>query len=419
MSRSRNLVTALAAMLLAVPALHAVDLQSVAGADTKLRVYGFVHIVGTYFVDQNQNPGGSRLASSFFYYPVNDQHANPDKNFLINYAPTRLGFASTTATSSLGDIATKIEMDFNGTNYPHTRLAQIDIGNWTIGQAWSTWVDGDAGPDTVDWAGPIGTPCYDTPRFPLIRYTAKFDKNSSLQISAEENTGYSDGTSTAGNVPDGKIPTFVAAYTYSADWGHIGLRALAQNYGAFVPATPAAAAKVGPPPVAAVPYAASQRYSKIEGAFMLSGDVKFGKDDLVYNIYTGTALGQYGTGLQAAVLTNTGQNIYGYKSIGWMVGYTHNWTDAVRSNLIASGTTFSDDSNIATTNSTTGTDMKSGYCGNINTFVKLAKNCELGMEYVYESAKAFGSANVWLDKDGKPTNTNNGSKLEVTLHVGF
>jgi hypothetical protein len=418
MSRSRNLVTAVAALLLAVPSLQAVDLQSVAGSDTKLRVYGFVHIVGSYFIDQNQN-NGSRLASSSLgmegggYNNTNDQHTAPDKNFLINYAPTRLGFASTTATSSLGDISTKIEMDFNGTNYPHTRLAQIDIGNWTIGQAWSTWVDGDAGADTVDWAGPVGSPCWDTPRFPLVRYTAKIDKSNTLAVSLEQNDGHGDGTNVVANAPatatgkaDGKIPTFVAAYTFSADWGHVGLRALGQNYGSFIPATATTA---------------SQRYSKIAGAFMLSGDVKFGKDDLVYNVYTGDALGNYGVGFQATVQNDTTQTVYTYKNVGWMAGYTHNWTDAVRSNLVLSGVSFSDNSDIAATNSTTGSAMKSAITGNINTIVKLAKNCELGMEYIYEGAKAFGTSagSGWVDKNDKPVNKNNSSKIEVTLHVGF
>jgi len=409
MSRSRNLVTALAALLLAAPSLHAVDLQSVAGSDTKLRVYGFVHIIGTYFVDEFQkdtsgsHPGS--VASSFFYNDFTDQSGYPDKQFQIQYAPTRLGFASTTSTSSLGDISTKIEMDFNGTNYPHTRLAQIDIGGWTIGQAWSTWSDGDASPDTVDWAGPIGTPCYDTPRFPLIRYTAKLDKNNTIAISAEENDGFGDGSPSSG-MASKKMPTFVGMYTYAADWGHVGIRAMAQNYSVWIPAQ---SATVG-----------SQTYSKMGSAVQLSGDVKFGKDDLVYSVYTGSGVGQYGTGIQEASYNASTQTIDLYKNTGWMVGYTHTWTDAVRSNLVLSGVSYSSDTDIPTTQNTpNGTDMKTGLSGNVNTFVKLAKNCELGMEYIYEGAKPFSGSNVWYDKNGLPTNSNHASKLEVTLHVGF
>jgi hypothetical protein len=409
MSRSRNLTTALAALLLVAPSLQAVDLQSVAGADTKLRVYGFVHIVGNYFIDTyeniNNSAHGAPYADSYFYGSPNNQSTKPDKQFQIEYAPTRLGFASTTATSSLGDISTKIEMDFNGTNYPHTRLALIDIGNWEIGQAWSTWVDGDAGADTVDWAGPIGTPGYDTPRFPLIRYTAKIDKNNTIAIAAEQNNGWGDGAAPTGTQADAKLPTLIGAYTYAGDWGHVGLRAMAQQYALWTPGTATAA---------------TQRFNKMGSGVMLSGDVKFGKDDLVYNVYTGSGLGQYATGFQEATAVVATQTITLYKNTGWMAGYTHNWTDAVRSNLILSGVSYSSDSAIASTqNTAAGTDLKTGISGNINTFIKLAKNTELGMEYVYESAKPFSGGDVWLDKDGKATNKTNASKLEVTLHVGF
>ena len=59
MSRSRFALSALAAMLLAVPSLQAVELQSVAGTDTKLKVYGFVRVDATYFADSLQNFAGT------------------------------------------------------------------------------------------------------------------------------------------------------------------------------------------------------------------------------------------------------------------------------------------------------------------------------------------------------------------------
>jgi hypothetical protein len=419
MSHSRNLVTALAAMLLAVPALHAVDVTSV--GDTKLGVYGFVHAVGTYFVDATQ---GSAYQGSLFYNAPDanggaagqtmlDTHNLPTGNFQMSVKPSRFGITSTTPSNSLGDISTKIEMDFNNpSGGPGLRLANIKFGGWTIGKAWSLWVDGDAGADTVDWAGPIGTPCFDTPRFVSIQYAAKLDKNNTLAFSLEQNGGFNDGTSHVTNVPvapetgigNGTIPTIVAAYTYSDSWGHIALRGLGQNYGVYIPATGTTG---------------KSSYNKMEAGFMVSGDVKFGKDDLVFDFMSGNALGQYGTGWQAATLNDATQTVTAYKNIGWMAGYTHNWTDAVRSNIILSGVSFSSDSAIPTTADTAaGTDVKTGYSGNLNTFIKLAKNCELGMEYVYEQAKGFGP-NTARDQNNNPTSKNGASKVEVSLHVGF
>ena len=447
MSRSRNLLSALAAMLLVAPTLHAVDVTT--SGDTKLRVYGFVHVYANYFADGDQQTlgGSNRLASSMFYAGYgagfSDFSGVPTKTFRMDYAPTRLGFATTTPTAGVGDVTTKIEYDHNGTNYGHIRLAQAGIGDWTFGQQWSLWVDGDAGADTVDWAGPIGSACYDTPRFVAINWNHKIDKNNSIAFAAEENTGFNDGKVGGSGTAKGKMPTFIGAYTYGADWGHVKAAVLAQNYAVSNAATSAAAGtyyvdpKTGhltvTDPTTASP---SVEFSKMASAFNIA------KDTLIAGVYSGSGLGQYGTGIQDYQIDTANKDFVFIKSTGWVVGYTHTWTDAVRSNIVLSGVTFSSDDKIAgtqssgSTSSSAGTDTTTGLplaptttangqlvktmtYGTINTFVKVAKNAEVGVEYVYESAKAFSSSDVWTDKDGNATNKQTGSKIEVSLHVGF
>jgi len=410
MSPSRNLLSALAAMLLVAPTLHAVDVTTV--GDTKLRVYGFVHLYGNYFIDQDQNSASvfgsnfSKLgANSFFYTNVTDQSKFPTGTFRMNYAPTRLGFAMTTPSGDLGDVSTKIEMDFNGTNYPHIRLAQASFGDWTFGQTWSLWVDLDAGADTVDWAGPIGGPGYDNNRMMAINYSHKLDKNNALAFALEQAKGLGDGeVSTSGVTPAAKLPTLVGAYTHSGDWGHIRLAALAISYNGDVPAT----ATQG-----------SSKFSKTASAGQLSGAFNIAKDALVASVYTGSGLSDYGTGNQDYSINVATKEITLIKSTGWMVGYTHNWTDAVRSNIVLSGVSFSSDSDITGTDSTNGALAKSYFYGTVNTFVKVAKNVEVGMEFINESAKAFGSNNPWINKDAKGATKNSSNKIEVSLHVGF
>jgi hypothetical protein len=410
MSRSRNLLSALAAMLLVAPALHAVDVTTV--GDTKLRVYGFVHLYANYFMDSDQQSlaGNNRLASSMFYVGYNgptafsDFSKYPTQSFRMNYAPTRLGFATTTPTAGVGDVTTKLEYDHNGTNYGHIRLAQVGIGDWTLGQQWSLWVDGDAGADTVDWAGPIGSACYDTPRIVAINWSHKLDKNNTLAFAAEENTGVNDGNVGAGVTGKGKMPTFIGAYTYGADWGHVRLAAMAQNYDVYV---------------AAVPGTSSSDFSKVGAAGQLSGAFNIAKDTLIAGVYTGSGLGQYGTGIQDYAVDASTRSIYLIKSTGWVAGYTHTWTDKVRSNVVLSGVSFSSDDHIVGTDGTSGYLAKTMLYGTVNTFVKVAKNAEVGFEYVYEQAKAFGSANPWIDKDASATNKQTGNKIEVSLHVGF
>ena len=397
MSRSRFALSALAAMLLAVPSLQAVELQSVAGTDTKLKVYGFVRVDATYFADSLQAAGPTTASSLFYNGNPADTHTLPTQNLVLGYAPSRLGFTSITPSANLGDITTKIEMDMNTAPW-HTRLVQISIGNWTIGKAWSVWNDLDAGPDTVDWAGPVGGACFDTPRRPLIKYLAHFDKKNSLEIGIEQNGGQTDGTTPgATSKADGRYPNLVAAYTYGDTWGHIGLRGLEQNVAAYIPPTGTTS---------------SSRYSSWEGAFQVSGAFNIAKDALVATLYTGKALGDYGTGIQSAVLNDTTQTVSAFKTTGWMAGYTHNWTDAVRSNLDLSGVSFSSDPLLPATA------IKSMQSGSVNTIVKLTKSVELGMEYIYESAKTFGSQSA-VDTDGHATDKNTGSKVEVSLTASF
>jgi hypothetical protein len=441
MSRSRFALSALAAMLLAAaPSLQAVDLQSIPGTDTKLQVYGFVMVYGNAVFGATQAGSGSAASSLFYNTPADFGGAGSTPlntgglqkgTFNFSIAPTRFGFASTTPSASLGDISTKIEYDLNGGN-DHLRLANIKIGGFTIGKAWSLWNDLDAGADTVDWAGPIGSACYDTPRLALVEYSTSLDKNNSIAVSVEQNTGNTDGaievsgatsttyaisatgpdttvitattgpTATAGSLTS-KIPSFVAAYTYSDTWGHVALRGLAQNYSCFLPGS----ATVG-----------STTFNKVGAAFQLSGDVKIAKDDLIWSVYNGNAVGQYGTGIQSVYINEATQSITAYKSTGWLAGYTHNWSDTLRSNVVISGVSYSSDDAIPTTNSATGTDIKSMFSGNLNTIVKLSKTTELGFEYVYETAKGFGP-NSATDTDFSTKSSVNDSKFEVALTAHF
>lgn len=404
MSRFRNLTTALAAaMMVAAPSLHAADFQS---GDTKMSVYGFVWAYANYFVDANNNAfagsAGGYAGSLWYTGTPLDTHTYPGSQIVLAHQPTRFGFASVTPSANLGDISTKIEYDLNGSN-DHLRHAYIQFSGWTIGQAWSLWNDFDAAPDTVDWAGPIGGPCYDTPRYDLIQWQGKLDKNNSLGISFEQTGGIGDGTSGTAGVADSKIPTIIGMYSYSDSWGHIALRGLAQNYGVYLPATTTTG---------------KQRYAKEEAAFMVSGDIKVAKDDFIFSVYSGNGLGLYGTGFQSVQFTDATQTITAYKSIGWVAGYTHVWTDAVRSNLVASGTSFSSDSSLPATDATTGTGWKTGTAVFVNTFVKLAKNLEFGVEYVWEQAKPFAT-NGAVNSNDQPASNNSLSKVEFSLKANF
>jgi hypothetical protein len=431
MSRYRNLTTALAAMLLVAPAVQAVDVTSV--GDTKLSVYGFVIANTTYYLDALQKDS---YAPSLFYNAngggaggnsVLDTSNLPTGQFQFQVKPSRFGFKAVTPSASLGDITAKIEFDENNpSGGPGLRHAYIQFGGWTFGRYWENMVDLDAMADTVDWSGTIGAPGYDTTRNQQIAYKWQFDKQNSLTIAVEQNGGQSDGSmevadsttyGAGAGVPDSKIPTFVGAYTYAGTWGHLSVRGLAQNYAAYIAATPTTG---------------SSRYSSEEYTGQLSGDVLIPqnglKDDLVFDVYSGNAPGGPETGIQSALMVDKGQNIYAVKTTGWMVGYTHNWTSQVRSNLVLSGVSWSANSNVPNIAALVGgggganIGLKSAQQAFVNTFVKLAKNTEIGLEYIYEVAKPFNASSVatpTINSNGAPASNNSASKIEFTVHVDF
>jgi hypothetical protein len=436
MSRFRNLTTALAAVLLTAPAF-AYDIQT-PGNDTKLSVYGFVYALTNYYTTGSSQNGTQDLVATGF-----DASAKDSQNILFGIQPSRYGFASVTPNATFGDITTKIEYDNNGLTTGaafHLRHAYATVGNLLMGQTWSNFVDGDATVDCVDWQGPIGQAGFDTPRRTQIRYTFKFDKTSSLAISLEKNTnidgdtysaaattttgtavlnpvtgkitGLTTTTQQSAGVVDTKIPTIVAAYTYADSWGHIGVRAMDIYHAEYMPA------------VAGVN---SSSFSKSTFAGMVSGDVKFGKDDLVFSVMDGQAIDDWGTGFQGAVFSapfGGQQNVYTYTNLGWVVGYTHVFSPEWRGNIYASGVKFNTNDNIVTSTdynpavAKSGTDIKQITDVAVNMFYTVNAKTQFGLEYFYETAKTFGAQSI-LQQDGTMSDTVKNGRFELVLQAKF
>ena len=348
--------------------------------------------------------------------PLN-AHSTPDKQFTMAARSTRLGFGSTTPPRNWGDILTEVELDFTAGDphpggKPKLRQAWIGVGGWTLGHTWSNWIDQEAAPETVDLNGPIGATGYDTGRYTQVRYGFQVAPKTRLAFSLEQNqVAYKDKWGAASNPnirkadgayattiqPDARYPTVVGALTYTDAWGHLGLRALAQNYGAYQPGT-ATAGTVRP--------------NRWAGAAQLSGSFKLAQDTLVYSVYTGQGVGVYGFNPQAATFNMEKDSVLFYRSTGWQAGYQHAWTDRVRSNLIATGLHFNYGPLVAPS------DIQSSRNYFANTIVTLSKHFEVGMEYGHEQLKTFGPTAV-VRKDGSLGNTNHSNKLQVAVTAKF
>ena len=162
-------------------------------------IHGYVHAVFNY--DFDAFGGDYSQAHSFAWDRLDDTPGvnaainSPNKRGVVSghMKQTRLKLNVLTKTSKLGDIKGTIETDFyaeqvygksnNGAAYtlgnphiggslkPRLRLAFIDIGQWTIGQDYSTFHHFPQA-HTVDFVGQYG----DSTRQPVVRHTWKANK---------------------------------------------------------------------------------------------------------------------------------------------------------------------------------------------------------------------------------------------------
>jgi len=434
---SRTLITsAMMAALLALPAMaqETPGYIAVPGTDTKIHVYGFVTVIGQYDLNQAEGFGGG-VTGGF-------NATGQTGQFYASAQGSRVGFATITPSSALGDIVTNIQFDFNknsslpdwgtdGTAF-HYRYAYVGVGNWQIGMEDSLFSDPNAGLNAIDWNGFPNTN-WDYGRLVAARYTAKLDDKNTLAVALEMSTnaktqgansavaGYNlvnpSATATAANTyADSKFPSIVAAWTMNDSWGHVRLSAVEQYYGA----------RTAPVAVANVKVAGEKTYNTWQGVVAAGFKVNIAKDNLSGTLYTGKGAGTYGDGAgyngQLDLTTGTWTFV---KETGFTLAYTHSWTDVYTSSVGLCGLSFSDDPNITTapagsTISQTSTDVKTYTGAYVNLQAALTKTFSYGVEYKYEKIKAFGTGDVAVNSDGvKSGNTTNGSMITANITATF
>jgi len=120
---------------------------------------------------------------------------------------SRLGFDVSTPING-APLAAKLEIDFYGysqekRNKPRLRQAYVEHKGWLAGKTWSTFMDLDGLPETVDFNGPIGAPFS---RRVMLRYAwGDADKGYKWTVALEQAKDQFGGGSSGE-----KLPIFVA-----------------------------------------------------------------------------------------------------------------------------------------------------------------------------------------------------------------
>ena len=177
------------------------------GSETSVRVYGFVE--GNLIKDLKGTAPGD-LFTNVMEQPLKGSAGYTEGKSVLTAQTSRFGIETSTP-SALGAVHTQLEGDFyaycgsecNRDRF-RVRHAYGEYAGWLIGKTWSTFMDLDDGPETVDFNGPVGQPFS---RPVQIRYTYNTPTGASFKVALE-------------NPSDGaQRPNLVLAASKSYDWG--------------------------------------------------------------------------------------------------------------------------------------------------------------------------------------------------------
>ena len=322
----------------------------VPGTELSIRLYGFaelnyVHAFG---------PDNSDIDYATFppYLPLNDTPEGERKNRdYLTARTSRFGLEAATPTR-YGVLGVKLEGDFN--NEPRTgntaqygtsdniftqqqtssygfriRHAYGTFGGLLVGQTWSTFMDVDNYPETVDFNGPTGATFI---RQPQIRYSYGMPSAGTFTIAVENGSSYvldSRAELAPGEenpdyflpVPSSLtyVPDVVVRWDKGFQWGALSARAMTQQLrfddGA---GTDAATRGWG---------AAASASFKVRGT-----------DWLAMQVTGGDGVGRYLNYIEGALYDGVADEIRKERAIGVIAGYQHKPADWVRVNLVYGAT---------------------------------------------------------------------------------
>lgn len=356
------------------------------GSDTSVGVYGYARLDA--YVDLKGRQAGD-WAADIGSQPLNGAGQDTRKGKTnLTARQSRFGIKTHTPTE-LGILRTKIEGDFvqsragNFTDADdNTSLVSSgyqlrlrhaygeldgDWGKLLAGQSWSTFMDLDALPETIDFNG-HGSSAF--MRQAQIRYTAKLGAAGELAVAFENPHTISDPSvfraQTGVNID--KRPDLIANWTKTFERGHVSAQFLNTEY--RIQGNGISDSKQG-------------------YGFGLGGNFKItSADNLQMQITVGKGIGRYvpTTSYHIAALDASNQ-IQLYRTTSLVLGWGRAWSETIRTNLAYGGTLIHD--NYLNNLGTVGLDSRRMTEGFANVIWGIAKNTELGLEYSWGTRKTY------------------------------
>jgi len=364
------------------------------GSDTSIKLYGYAELNA---IHEFKGDNSANDYSTFLpYAPINGTTERKGQT-LIHARTSRLGVEASTPTA-FGPMGVKIEGDFNndprtgnsasggssataltqqGVNSYNFRLRQAygTFGGFTVGQTWSTFMDLDNSPETVDFNGPIGSTFI---RQGVIRYTYSAPDIGAMTVALENPVSYAYDASGA-VVSDGfsKSPDLVLRWDKAFDWGNVSTRGVTQEVKVINDSTGVNAAKRG--------------YGL--GATTLV-KMRGGQDLLSLAVTYGDGIGRYFNYIEGAFVDEATNRIIMERAVGVVAGYQFKTSDTLRYNFVGG---WQQNLRNAYTDFALANGRGSGQYGINKSLYQLhagliynpVKNVDLGAEYIYGQRKTL------------------------------
>jgi hypothetical protein len=314
----------------------------VPGTDVSLRLYGFAEM--NYIHEFKGDNSDVDIPAFAAYAPVKGTpgYERTGRDFLTART-SRIGIEAATPTR-YGALGVKIEGDF--INEPRTggteqngssrnlftqqetssygfRMRHLygSFGGLLVGQTWSTFMDVDNSPETVDFNGPPGSTIV---RQPMIRYAYAAPTLGKLTVAIENSATYVLGDGAQGTQAGlplssslSRIPDVILRWDGSFDWGNLSVRALGQELHVKDGTGVVDASKIG--------------WGAGATAFLKLRD---GADYLSLALTGGEGIGRYLYYIEGAIYDTTANEIRLERAAGVVAGYQFKPSKLVRFNFV-------------------------------------------------------------------------------------
>jgi hypothetical protein len=385
------------------------------GSDVSIRIYGFAEL--NWVHDFKGDSSDIDYASFAPYIPLkgSDQYARKNRDY-FTARTTRLGVEAGTPTR-FGVLGVKIEGDFNneprlgstalyadpGSGNPggiftqqatssygfRIRHAYGQFGGLLAGMTWSTFMDVDNFPETVDYNGPIGNTFI---RQPVLRYTYGTPDYGSFTGALENSSTYVlDPTSASGVAVESlsRMPDVVLRWDKGFQWGAMSIRGMTQE----LRIDDGQAKK-----------ATKRGYGAGASAFIKT----LGRDYLIVAVTYGQGIGRYLNYIEGSMYDDATNVIEVERAVGVVAGYQIKASDQLRFNLVYGMTRNFD-------NAYTDLVVANGFDSGRFAVNRTVQAAHVGFFYTPIKSVDIGLEGMWLYRKALNGDTGDGLRLNAAF----